>query len=104
MNAGLGSTSSYTWRAIWEARCVLNRGMRGRVGDGEKIKVWLDNWIPGSQSRKVLSPRGEANIEREVGTLIHSISRSWSEALLSQLFLPFEVERILSTPLSHQIS
>ena len=39
------------------------------MGDGEKIKASKDAWIPGSQSRKVLSPRGEANIELEVGAL-----------------------------------
>lgn len=58
--------------------------------------MWKDVWILGSQSRKVLSPRGEANIEVEVGVLMDLITKSWNEVLLSQLFLPFEVERILS--------
>lgn len=42
MEANLGTTPSYTWRGIWEARWVLKRGMRWRVGDDEKIKVWKD--------------------------------------------------------------
>ena len=36
MTAELGSNPSYTWRGIWEARWVLRRGVRWRVGDGEK--------------------------------------------------------------------
>lgn len=41
LDAELGSNPSYTWRGIWEARWLLKKGMRWRVGDGENIiKVW----------------------------------------------------------------
>lgn len=100
LDSKLGSHPSYTWRDIWEAKWVLRRGMRWRVSDGEKIRVWHDAWIPGSQSRKVLSSCGE---DLNVGALIDPISRTWNEVLLSQLFIPFEVDRILRIPLSHRL-
>lgn len=51
----------------------------------------------------MLSPRVEANYEMEGGTLIDTITKSWNEVLLSRLFLPFEVEKILSISLSHRL-
>ncbi|XP_057250760.1 uncharacterized protein LOC130591453 [Beta vulgaris subsp. vulgaris] len=103
MDAELGSNPSYTWRGIWEARWVLRRGVRWRVGDGEKIRVWHDEWIPGTQSRKIISPRGNSNPNTMVGDLIHPIYKNWNRSLLSQLFLPFEVERVMSIPISSRL-
>lgn len=90
LEAELGVNPSYTWRGIWEARWVLKRGMRWRVGDGENIKIWKDPWIPGTQTRKIISPRGDANEEAEVGVLIDPIRKEWNVELVNQLFLPFE--------------
>lgn len=60
----------------------LNRGIRWRVGNGENIMIWSDPWIiPGTQTRKTLSPRGEANAYVEVGALIHPIRKSWNVEL-----------------------
>lgn len=100
MEAELGSAPSYTWWGIWEARWVVRRGMRWRVGNGENIKVWSNPWIPGTQSRKILSPKGDSNSELEVGALINPITRSWNPELVMQLFLPFEQERVMNIPLS----
>lgn len=82
---------------------MVRRGMRWRVGNGESIKVWSDPWIPRTQTRKIISPRGEANEAIEVGALINPITKMWNEELLSTLFLPFEVERILNIPISHRM-
>lgn len=35
--------------------------------------------------------------------LVHHISKSWNRALVSQLFLTFEVERVMSIPLSSRL-
>lgn len=103
LEANLGSSPSYTWRGIWEARWVVRKGMRWRVGDGENIRVWQDPWLPGPQSRCVLSPRGQSPQDLEVGTLICPINKCWKIDLLQQLFLPFEVERILNIPISRKL-
>lgn len=42
----------------------------------------------------------EVNPHTLVADLIHPISKSWNRDLVSQLFLPFEVERVISIPLS----
>ncbi|XP_074315698.1 putative mitochondrial protein AtMg00310 [Silene latifolia] len=42
MKAELGSNPSYTWRGILEAREVLMKGLRRRIGNGLSTKVWQD--------------------------------------------------------------
>ncbi|XP_056685502.1 uncharacterized mitochondrial protein AtMg00310-like [Spinacia oleracea] len=37
MAAELGTLPSYTWRGIWEAKWVVRRGMRWRVGNGKEF-------------------------------------------------------------------
>lgn len=103
MEATLGSAPSYTWRGIWEARWVVRKGMRWRVGDGEKIRVWKDPWLPRPQSRCVLSPGGNAVHDMEVESLICAINKCWKIDLVQQHFLPFEVERILNIPISRRL-
>lgn len=103
MDSNLGDTPSYTWRGIWEAKWVLRRGVRWRVGNGESIRIWKDAWIPGTQTRKIISPRGNANVDEEVGVLIDPITKSWKEDLVADFFLPFEAARVLSIPISHRL-
>ncbi|XP_074289590.1 putative mitochondrial protein AtMg00310 [Silene latifolia] len=40
MGAGIGHNPSYAWRGIVEARGVLEKGMRRRIGDGPSTLVW----------------------------------------------------------------
>lgn len=58
---------------------MLRRGMRWTVGHGEAIKYWKDPWLLGMQTRKIISPRGDANleVEVEVKVLIDPISKEW---------------------------
>lgn len=46
-------------------------------GEWERIRVWSDPWIPNTQSRRVLSPRGNSNFNLKVGELINPITSSW---------------------------
>jgi hypothetical protein len=38
--------SSFTWWSILHGRDLLQEGLIWRIGNGEKVKVWEDNWIP----------------------------------------------------------
>ncbi|XP_021766279.1 uncharacterized protein LOC110730762 [Chenopodium quinoa] len=72
MDSQLGTSPSYTWRGIWESKWVLRRGICWRVGNGANIGVWDDSWIPGTQSRRLLSPRGINDAQMKVNELINS--------------------------------
>ncbi|XP_074298887.1 uncharacterized protein LOC141629856 [Silene latifolia] len=94
LGAELGSNPSYTWRSIWEAKDVILLGARRRIGDGWSTKVWLDPWIPNTQSRRVLSPRHHNNASMKVADLMTNDRTSWDDELLRGMFLPFEQDRI----------
>ncbi|XP_074267041.1 uncharacterized protein LOC141590340 [Silene latifolia] len=95
IEAKLGSNPSYTWRSIWEARSVLELGIRKQVGDGKSIRVWDDLWIVGTQSCRVISPRRGAEQNMRVSELMVEDDEGWDVTKVRALFLPFEQARIL---------
>ena len=44
--ATLGSNPSFTWRSIMVAQAIVNHGLQWRIGNGEKVRVWGDKWLP----------------------------------------------------------
>ncbi|XP_075636681.1 putative mitochondrial protein AtMg00310 [Castanea sativa] len=52
MDANEGRGGSYAWKSILKGQEVIKRGAKWRVGNGETIKIWGDNWLP-----SILSPR-----------------------------------------------
>jgi hypothetical protein len=40
------SGCSYSWRSIVRGIQALKEGLIWRVGNGEKLNIWLDPWIP----------------------------------------------------------
>jgi len=61
----LKENPSYAWRIIMKARGVLEMGLAWRVGNGESIRVWGDQWILGTSTRKVQTPilAGDPNMK-----------------------------------------
>ncbi|XP_074315459.1 uncharacterized protein LOC141651657 [Silene latifolia] len=94
MTTGVGNNPSYTWRGILEARNVLEQGLRKRIGDGLSTRIWLDAWIPGTQTGRVLSPRVQGHEDMLVSELMEKNGGGWKDGLISTLFLPFERDRI----------
>ena len=74
--------------------------MRWQVGDGKSIRIWKDKWIPTPSAYQVISPRTLLPAEATVDILIDADHVTWRADLVKELFLDFEVESILSIPLS----
>ncbi|XP_074313616.1 uncharacterized protein LOC141648798 [Silene latifolia] len=100
MSASLGHNPSYTWRSIFEARSVLEAGLRRRIGDGNDTKVWGHAWIPGTQTGRVISPCVQGNEGMVVAELLTADGRGWDEGKLELHLLPFERERVCNIRLS----
>ena len=71
LEAQLGKNPSYTWISLVAARGVLHCGLRWNIGNGRKVKIWIDRWIPTPNSFMVVSPRPQ-NAENDlVETLLN---------------------------------
>jgi hypothetical protein len=77
------------------------RGYVWRVGNGEKINIWQDPWIPSSQNKKVITPRG-ALVFIKVSNLIDPITKQGDVDILQSLLHPVDVQRILQIPLHNR--
>ena len=57
LNCELKKGSSFVWQSIWVGIQTFKKGSIWRVGDGAKINIWDDCWIPNSSSRKIVTVR-----------------------------------------------
>ena len=100
VEAELGPRPSYGWQNLVAAQGVVRRGMRWQVGNGTRINVWRDKWIPRPSSYKVLTPV-RPNVENAlVCELINRSSSEWNVDKLNSWFQPEDKEAIMSIPLS----
>ena len=56
MEAGEKHGGSYAWKSILKGKEVIWQGAKWRVGNGESIKLWGDNWLPSLQNLRLQSP------------------------------------------------
>ncbi|XP_016694556.2 uncharacterized protein [Gossypium hirsutum] len=66
LSAELETLPSYTWKSVWAAKGLLQKGLSWRVGRGDRISIWEDSWIQGvdkigAQNR---TDRGELKYRR----------------------------------------
>jgi hypothetical protein len=60
---------------------TFKRGYVWRVGNGEKINICQDSWIPSSPNRKILIPRGAA-VYTKVSDLVDPVTKQWDIDIL----------------------
>lgn len=89
---------SYSWRSILRGICALKEGLIWRVGDGTKINISSDPWIPNKITRRSMTPRG-MTILSKVSELISPITGTWDEELIHEVFWPEDAQHILTIPI-----
>ncbi|KAA3489699.1 reverse transcriptase [Gossypium australe] len=47
---GWRNLPSFTWQSLWAAKGLLLIGLGWRVGDGQKVSIWDDAWVPGNDA------------------------------------------------------
>jgi hypothetical protein len=57
---------SYTWRSILKSFEVLKVGIVWRIGDGSKINIWSDPWLPRETSRRPITLRGQTILSKVI--------------------------------------
>lgn len=81
---------SYVWRSILKGMDVLKEGLIWRIGDGTKVRVWEDPWIPRGVTRLPSTGRGQSLISR-VSELIDPITGTWDQGLVADYFHPDDI-------------
>ena len=100
MEAQLGKNPSYTWKSLMESKSIIYRGLRWSIGNGRRVNVWQDRWLPTPSSFKVVSPRNQGTTVEIVEHLLDSDRGSWDIKNMRNTFLPFEAEVVLGIPIS----
>lgn len=54
-NAKLGFRPYYTWRNIRQSKSVIGNVSLWRIGEGDKVYVWNDRWVPNLVGHRVVS-------------------------------------------------
>ena len=98
LNAKLKKGSSFTWQSIMAGVNTLKHGYIWRVGNGQKIDIWEDAWIPNFANIKVITPKGQ-HLLSKVSDFIDPFSNGWDEDLIRQTLWPIDSQRVLAIPL-----
>ena len=101
--AELGSRPSYAWRSLWTVKKVVDRGSRWCIGNGDRVQIWKEMWIPSPELFTVISPVGAHMGMELVSSLVDVERRGWDVGKVKNTFFPNEVELILSIPISARL-
>ena len=82
---------------------VLKDGTRWRVGNGKRIHIWEDRWLPTPTTYRVTSPQSDFGNFPMVSSLIDDDTKWWKTDLVRSIFLPHEATTILKIPISFRL-
>ena len=96
----MGWNPSYAWRSLMVAQSIVQRGMRWQVGNGNKIRVWHDKWVPKPCTYKVITMEKPNSTNTLVCEFINRATGEWNVDKLNSWFIPKDRDAILGIPLS----
>ena len=94
---------SYSWRSILRGFGALKEGLIWRVGDGARINIWCDPWLPYGTTRRPITPKGRCLLNK-VSELLDPYTGNWDEELVREIFWEEDVQHILSVPVKQGYS
>ncbi|XP_031127477.1 uncharacterized protein LOC116029567 [Ipomoea triloba] len=102
IDATLGSNPSFCWRSIMAAHEMVCTGVRRRIGDGKSTLIWGHPWLPDDPDPMVHTAMPPELSGALVSGLIDPATGTWDHAIVHDIFLQSEVQRILRIPISPQ--
>ena len=100
LGAELESCISYVWRSILVAQNIVRKGCKWQVGNGSSIDIWANKWLNGLVTFSMLTRLNTLLDQSLISLLINLETRGWCDQLVRQIFIPANVQPILSISLS----
>jgi ribonuclease HI len=100
LEAKLGNKPSFIWRSIYNSRALVKEGLIWRIGDGSRVHIWGDKWLPTPTTYCIQSPPKNLAPDTMVSELIDRRAGGWKQNLLIENFNKEEVDAIQSIPIS----
>ncbi|KAL0356912.1 UNVERIFIED_CONTAM: hypothetical protein Scaly_1376900 [Sesamum calycinum] len=111
---GIQWTEKHDLRAWWEnlseqylapfgVECGRRSVLGFAVGSGSSIRVWGSPWIPSPTSFRPITPIVVHEPNLLVSELMDDESGEWKVSRLREIFLPIDIEAILSIPLGRTL-
>jgi hypothetical protein len=100
LQAGLGYKPSYIWRSLLKARPLLESGLKWRIGNGEKVRIWGDKWVDKSPNFQIQTPCNVLDPEARVSSLIDPVTGWWDFNRISNSFSAEDTHRICEMVIS----
>lgn len=97
LSASVGSNPSFIWRSILWGKEIIKRGFRWHVGNGRRISVYKDNWLPRPNTFKLFFPLILPE-DSVVADLINE-EKQWDKGKLNHHFIHEDIAVILKIPL-----
>ena len=76
---------------------MIKQGIIWFIGDGTKVRIWTDEWLPREHLCRPYTPKG-ASLLSWVSDLIIPITGCWDEELIRDTFLDEDADLIPSIP------
>lgn len=92
------SDASPVWRGIEHGLELLKKGLIWRIGDGTRINIQRDQWIPRKEGLKTTNFIRRCRL-RWVNQLMQPDGTGWNTDLIRQLFYRFDAEAICNIKL-----
>jgi hypothetical protein len=100
LQATRGRQPIYEWQSIQQAIEIINKDSCWKIGNGQNVKIWEDNWLIFQNGFRVLTPQAEYNTISKVSDIItYQPYKTWNTSLIDHTFLHFERDQIQQIPL-----
>jgi hypothetical protein len=63
-----------------------------QIGDGQKVRIWRDNWLLRNEELKVLGGKGWLGLTRVLSLI--DTHGEWDETLIHRIFLSIDADAI----------
>jgi ribonuclease HI len=72
---------------------LLKKGIVWRIGNGKKVRIWRDNWVPRGDIK--ITNNVNNSMVSKVEHLINQDDHSWNEGKVRHIFSTYDAEEIL---------